>query len=154
MRRLAAHLAFVLTIGLVLATLAGCGGTATPAKTDATPPADSGAPAASDDAPVTYPPAPADVSGMQDWLAKAYPDVPWLGRIKKVEYVAGEVPDSGGFANAIVLTTDLDFASEQGVADEIGAAIGEAHPSWAKQFVLRYADGKNITAGDIVDRTP
>lgn len=91
---------------------------------------------------------------MRDWFAAAYPGAEWLGRIKKLEYVAGEVPDSGGFANAVVITTDLDFKTEQPVAQEIVIALGEAHPAWAKQFVLKYADGANVSAGDIVDTTP
>ena len=68
--------------------------------------------------------------------------------------MAGEVPDSGGFADAIVVTTDLDFAAEQGLAYEIAAALGEAHPSWAKQYVIWFADGRNELAGDITDQTP
>ncbi len=85
---------------------------------------------------------------------EAYPDAPWLARIKDIKYVKGEVPGSGGFANAIVITTDLDFATEQAIAQEIAAALGEADPQWAKQYVLWFADGDNIQAGDIFDFTP
>lgn len=101
-----------------------------------------------------FPPAPADVSGMRDWFTQAYPAAAWLGRIKSIEYVAGEVPDSGGWSNAIVITTDLDFGTELAMAQEIGTALGEAHPAWAKQYIVRFADGKNMQAGDIIDTTP
>jgi hypothetical protein len=104
---------------------------------------------------ITEPPAaPADVSGMQAWFAAAYPDAAWLSRIKSIKYVAGEVPDSGGFKNAVVITTDLDFAGELALGQEIATALGEAHPAWAKQYVIWFADGRNESAGDIVDMTP
>lgn len=156
MRRVITGFALLLTIALMLTLLVGCGKGSKPdsdASTPASPSAgDTTSPA--QDAPVEFAPAPADVSGMSGWLAEAYPDTAWLARIKRIEYVAGEVPDSGGFGNAIVVTTDLDFASEQAVAEEISVALGEAHPAWAKQFVIRFADGNNILAGDIFDRTP
>jgi hypothetical protein len=91
---------------------------------------------------------------MRSWFEQAYPNAPWLARIKGIEYVQGEVPGSGGFANAVVITTDLDFKTEQATAQEVAVALGEAHPKWAKQFVVRFADGNNIQAGDIVDTTP
>ena len=172
-----------LAVALIVVVLAGCGGTQEP-RTGATPTASVAAPSTStasegvtsptsaseqtappedckvkdrgpDDPPrPTFAPAPADVSGMLGWLATSCPGAAWLPRIQKIEYVPGEVPDSGGFANAIVITTDLEFATEQAVALEIGLVLGEAHPSWASQFVVWYADGHNETAGDIIDMTP
>jgi hypothetical protein len=183
MQRRAGGLALTLTLMLVLAltaaSLAACGesnspadgnavtstagGQSTASTTAATPegPETSAAPtsstslAGSDSGAVAeLPPAPGDISGMGEWLGKVYPDAAWLGRIKAIEHVAGEVPDSGGFSNAVVVTTDLDFGSEMALGQEIAAALGEAHPGWAKQYVIRFADGANIMAGDIVDMTP
>lgn len=156
MRRVIIGLASLFAVALMLSLLVGCdnnsepdGGSGTPASSSA---GDSTSPA--QDVAVEFPPAPADVSGMSRWLAEAYPDAAWKARIKQIDYVPGEVPDSGGFSNAIVVTTDLDFASEQTIAEEISTALGEAHPTWAKQSVIKFADGNNILAGDIWDRTP
>jgi len=149
------HVAAI-ALAVMMFVLVGCGGASAPSDTPSAPAASapgSNAPV-SEAEPTEFPPAPSDVSGMQSWLAEAYPDAAWLARIKAIEYVPGEVPDSGGFANAIVVVTDLEFAREQPLADQIAAALGEAHPAWAKQLVVRYADGNNITAGDIFDRTP
>lgn len=145
--------------GLVLALLiplSGCASSSTPEAPPTTAPATSESPGADAGSPgvTPLPPAPADVSGMKDWFAEAYPDAAWLARITDVAYVSGEVPDSGGFANAIVVTTDLDFDGEQPLAQEIVSAIGEADPDWAEQYVIRFADGRNIQAGDIFDPTP
>jgi hypothetical protein len=154
-QRIIRCLAVVLVFALMSVSLAGCG-SGSKADNGGSPVSSSTGDSTSPDEKVSaeFPPAPADVSGMQGWLAEAYPDAAWVTRIKSIEYVSGEVPDSGGFGNAIVVTTDLDFASEQALADQISAALGEAHPTWAKQFIVRYADGNNITAGDIWDRTP
>jgi len=155
MPRVTARHAAVLALAAIVLALAGCGGASAPSETAPAPVApESGSGAAPEAQSAELPPAPSDASGMQGWLAEAYPDAAWLARITSIEHVPGEVPDSGGFANAIVVGTDLDFASEQPLADQIAAAIGEAHPTWAKQLVVRYADGNNITAGDIFDRTP
>lgn len=160
MRRVIKGLASLLAIALMLSLMVGCGSDSdstssdtTPASTPAASPADEGS-SAEQDAPVELPAAPADVSGMSAWFAEAYPDAAWRSRIKSIEYVAGEVPDSGGFNNAIVVTTDLDYATEQAVAEEISAALGEAHLTWAKQSVIWFADGNNMLAGDMWDRTP
>lgn len=146
-----------LTLALLLTPLIGCAAASSPTKTSAPPsPATSASPEVGNEtvAPTTFPAAPSDVSGMRDWFAQAYPKAPWLGRIKDIKYVPGEVPDSGGFANAIVITTDLDFGAEQTIGQEIATALGEAHPEWAKQFVVWFADGNNLLAGDIFDATP
>lgn len=155
MERIARLAICAAVIAVLSLSLAGCGGASTDGETS-TPstPAESPAATTEEAAPAEFPPAPADVSGMSGWFEEAYPDAAWRTRIKSIEYVAGEVPDSGGFANAIVVTTDLDFAAEQPVGQEIVTALGEAHPGWAKQYVVRFGDGKNIMAGDIVDMTP
>lgn len=157
MRRVIRILASLLAIVLMLSLLIGCDNTAEPVSGGSSTPASSSAgdgASSAPDAPTEFPPAPADVSGMSGWLDEAYPDAAWRARIKSIEYVPGEVPDSGGYSNAIVVTTDLDFASEQTLAEEISTALGEAHPAWAKQYVIWFADGNNMTAGDIWDRTP
>lgn len=164
MRRKITALATVLALALLLAALTACGGgsdsgsnvtpPAEPAGGNAAEPGAAGGTQPADDVPVARPEAPADVSGMQEWLDTAFPDSSWTGRIKKIEHVPGEVPDSGGFANAIVVTTDLDFATEQSIGTDIANALGEANVTWAKQYVVRFADGNNITAGDLVDMTP
>jgi hypothetical protein len=184
MRRRAGGFALMLTLISVLAFLAaawvaGCGESGTPADgkpvtsttggqsattvtsgaaegmATSVPSSSSTSLAGSDSgAVIEIPPTPSDVSGMRDWLAKAYPDAAWLGRIKAIEHVPDEVPDSGGFSNAVVVTTDLDFASEMALGQEIAAALGEAHVGWAKQYVIWFSDGANMMAGDIVDMTP
>lgn len=156
MRRVIIGLASLLAITLTFSLLVGCDNDSGPDSGSSTPASapEEDSTSSAQDASAEFPPAPADVSGMSGWLAEAYPDAAWRGRIKDIEHVPGEVPDSGGFSNAIVVTTDLDFASEQTIAEEISAALGEAHPTWAKQAVIRFADGNNIVAGDIWDRTP
>lgn len=155
MERIARLAICAVCIAVLPLSLSGCGdaSTKTEASTPSAPAASTAAPA-EEVAPTEFSPAPPDVSGMTGWFEEAYPDAAWLSRIKSIKYVAGEVPDSGGFANAIVVTTDLDFASEQAIGQEIVTALGEAHPGWAKQYVVRFADGKNVMAGDIVDMTP
>lgn len=151
------RISVALALVVALASTVGCGGPSAPSEQQPAPaPVATGSaePADGQEQPATPPPAPADVSGMGAWFEQAYPEAAWPGRIKSIEYVAGEVPDSGGFANAVVITTDLDFASEQALGMEIVAALGEASPKWAKQYVLWFADGNNMLAGDIVDPTP
>lgn len=150
------RISVALALVVALTSTVGCGRPSAPSEQQPAP-----APAATGSAesaevqgqPAT-PPAPADVSGMSGWFEQAYPGAAWLGRIKSIEYMAGEVPDSGGFANAVVITTDLDFASEQALGMEIVEALGEASPKWAKQYVLWFADGNNMLAGGIFDPTP
>lgn len=147
----------MLVLSLLLISLAGCAPASTqpePSASPASPNAASPQAGTEAKAPAAYPPAPSDASGMRDWFEQAYPEAQWLARIKNIEYVEGEVPSSGGFANAIVITTDLDFATEQAMAQEIATALGEAHPAWAKQFVVWFADGDNLQAGEIFDATP
>lgn len=134
---------------VVVVLIAGCGDSGgSPAATT------TGGVATSAADPAAFPPAPDDVSGMGDWLAAAYPGAAFLSRISQIEYVPGEVPGSGGFANAIVVTTDLSFPDEQALASELATALGEAHPAWATQYVIWFADGSNQLAGTIVDMTP
>ena len=105
--------------------------------------------------PAELPPAPADVSGLSAWFAQAYPEAAWLSRITDMQYVPGEVPGSGGFSNAVVNNDrDLDYQTEQALAQEIVDALGETGLTWAAQYVLWFADGSNELAGDIVDMTP
>lgn len=149
MHRLFTRAILVLVFALSLAALAGCG--------EASAPDDGSSPdtAASDaSAPAELPAAPADASGLSAWFAQAYPQVAWLSRITDIQYVPGEVPGSGGFSNAIVIKTDLDYATEQALAQEIVNALGETDLTWAKQYVLWFPDGSNELAGDIVDMTP
>lgn len=149
------RISVALALVAALASMVGCGGPSAASEQQPAPAATGSAePAEVQEQPATPPPAPADVSGMSGWFEQAYPGSAWLGRIKGIEYVAGEVPDSGGFSNAVVITTDLDFASEQALGMEIVAALGEASPTWAKQYVLWFADGNNMLAGDIFDPTP
>jgi hypothetical protein len=147
MRRLLIRTIPVLTLVLLLVTLGGCGGSSTTDDTATGGAIDQGTS-------VTYPPGPADVSGLAAWFEQAYPGADWLSRITDIQYVGGEVPDSGGFANAVVLTTDLDYQTEQAVGQEIVTALGEADLTWAKQYVLWFADGNNEMAGDLMDMTP
>jgi len=139
----------------LLASAVGCGSpSASSEQQPAAVATESAEPAEQQETPAAKPEAPGDVSGMSGWFEQAYPGAAWLARIKSIEYVAGEVPDSGGFSNAVVITTDLDYASEQALGAEIVAALGEASPTWAKQYVLWFADGNNMLAGDIFDPTP
>ncbi|PKQ30404.1 MAG: hypothetical protein CVT60_00045 [Actinobacteria bacterium HGW-Actinobacteria-10] len=143
-----------LALALCLVPLAGCTTTSTQRETTTPATSETSEEKSTEEAAATYPPAPSDVSGMRGWFEEAYPDAPWLARIEGIEYVEGEVPGSGGFANAVVIKTDLDFTTEKATGQEIAAALGEAHPEWAKQFVVWFADGDNIQAGDIFDATP
>lgn len=146
-----------LILMLLLASQFGCATASTKSDTPVAPATEASESAeadSEDSAPAALPPAPADVSGMRAWFEEAYPDAAWLARIKEIKYVPGEVPSSGGYANAVVITTDLDFKTEQATGQEIVSALGEAHPAWAKQYILRYADGNNVMAGDIFDPTP
>jgi len=157
MRHLVRSTILGLALALLLVPLVGCAGASTQSETPASPSTATSAPSdavTEDAAPTAFPPAPSDVSGMLGWFGEAYPDAPWLARIKDIKYVKGEVPETGGFANAIVITTDLDFATEQAISQEIATALGEADIQWAKQFVIWFADGDNIQAGGIVDSTP
>lgn len=150
----------VLVVASLLGVLTGCGDGTTKASDGATAPqaattqqdAESTDATAEEASELRAPPT--DAAGVQAWMGKAYPDAAWLGHIKKVEHVPGEVPDSGGFKNAVVVTTDLDFASEQALGTEIQGALGEANLAWAKQYVVKFADGRNIMAGDLIDPTP
>lgn len=149
MHRLFARAILVLVVALSLAALVGCG--------EASAPDDGSSPdtAASDaSAPAELPAAPADASGLAAWFTQAYPGATWPARITVIEYVPGEVPGSGGFSNAVVITTDLDYATEQALAQEIVNALGETDLTWAKQYVLWFSDGSSELAGDIVDMTP
>lgn len=157
MRHPVHRMACAVTLALIVILQPGCATTSTQPETPASPATGTSAPpeAVTDEAaPAAYPPPPGDVSGLRGWFEEAYPEAPWLSRIKDIEYVEGEVPGSGGFANAVVMTTDLDFKTEQATAQEIATALGEAQPGWAKQYVVWFADGANLQAGEIIDPTP
>ncbi len=149
MPRLLARTILVLMFALLPALLVGCGEASTPDDGSSPDTAATEVPA-----PAELPPAPADASGLAAWFTQAYPGATWPARITVIEYVPGEVPGSGGFSNAVVITTDLDYQTEQALAQEIVNALGETGLTWAKQYVLWFADGSNEMAGDIVDMTP
>ena len=92
---------------------------------------------------------PADVGALPDWFEQACAGAPWIERIASIEYVAGEVPDSGGFSNAVVITTDLAFPADQALGQQIWMALANAHITWAENVVVWYADHVNETVGQI-----
>ena len=102
---------------------------------------------------IELPATPASAPEFAGWLDAAFgsgspePEA-WVEHVQSSEYAAS-LPT--GNYEVLIVRTDLPFdQTGQRTAQLIIQAIYTAEPTFAKQFAVYYADGSNMTAGDIV----